>query len=247
MGEFDRSRLAYSCKGEKMKILTMKNLFVCITTAFAILTPGITVAHDIAAHDKTAAYLRDSHGAPAKSASSLCWRTGSWTPAQAIAECDPDLVKKEEPKLAAKAAAPAAPVAPAPAPAPKLMPEKVTFSADALFDFDKAVLKPAGKEALDQFADKLKGVKYEVVIAVGHTDRIGSEAYNKKLSARRAEAVKAYLVKEKGIAAERIYADGKGEAEPVTKPGDCKGKGVIACLQPDRRVEVEVAGTREAK
>lgn len=227
-----------------MKIFTTKSLSVCITTAFAVLAPGITVAHDIAAQDKTAAYLRDNHGALAKSASNLCWRTGSWTLAQAIAECDPDLVKKEEPKLAAKAAEPAPKPA---APAPKLMPEKVTFSADALFDFDKAVLKPAGKDALNQFADKLKGVNYEVIVAVGHTDRIGSEAYNKKLSVRRAEAVKAYLVKEKGIAAERIYADGKGEAEPVTKPGDCKGKGAIACLQPDRRVEVEVAGTREVK
>lgn len=233
-----------------MKNLAMKSIFARLIIAFAFFAPGITVAHDIAAQDKTAAYLRDSHGALVKSGYGLCWRTGSWTPAQAIAECDPDLVKKEEPKLAAKAAAPA-PMPAAPAPAPKLMPEKITFSADALFDFDKAVLKPAGKEALDQFAGKLKDVKYEVIIAVGHADRIGSEAYNKKLSVRRAEAVKAYLVKEKGIAAERIYTDGKGESEPATKAGDCKGnkanKALIACLQPDRRVEVEVAGTRETK
>lgn len=228
-----------------MNNLTLKSLFTCLITAFAVLAPGIT-----AAQDKVDAYLRDSRGVLARSGYGLCWRTGYWTPALAIAECDPDLVKKEEPKLAAKAPAPA-PMPAAPAPAPKLMPEKITFSADALFDFDKAVLKPAGKEALDQFAGKLKGVKYEVIIAVGHADRIGSEAYNKKLSVRRAEAVKAYLVKEQGIAAERIYTDGKGESEPVTKAGDCKGnkasKALIACLQPDRRVEVEVAGTREAK
>jgi len=141
--------------------------------------------------------------------------------------------------------------APAPPPAPKMAPEKVTFSADVLFDFDKAVLKPAGRDAMDQFASKLQGVNYEVVVVVGHTDRIGSEAYNKKLSVRRAEAVKEYLVKEKGIPANKVYTDGKGEAEPVTKPDQCKGtratKALIECLQPDRRVDVEVAGTREAK
>ncbi|MBX9811244.1 MAG: OmpA family protein [Burkholderiales bacterium] len=102
---------------------------------------------------------------------------------------------------------------------------------------------------LDDLARVLQGAKYEVILAIGHTDRIGTQAYNQKLSVRRAEAVKKYLV-DKGIEPNRIYAEGKGETQPVTKPGDCKGKrgkALIACLQPDRRVDVEVTGTKEVK
>lgn len=202
---------------------------------------------------QTIGYVIDARGWVVRDPYNLCWRDGYWTPAMAIAECDPDLVKKPEPKAEPKPVPKAEPVAPPPP--VKLQPEKVTFSADILFDFDKAVLKPEGKTALDAFAGKLKGVKYEVILAVAHTDRIGSDAYNKKLSIRRAEAVKDYLVKEKGIEPNRVYTDGKGKADPMTKPDQCKGMGkenrqnkkLIACLQPDRRAEVEVAGTREAK
>ena len=137
---------------------------------------------------------------------------------------------------------PAPPPAPAPAP-----PMKVTFSADSLFDFDKANLKPAGKQQLDKFAADLKGVKYDAVAVTGHTDRIGAQGYNLKLSARRADAVKVYLVAA-GIPAGAIATKGVNGADPVTKAEDCKGSKptarLIACLQPDRRVEVEVAGTR---
>ena len=173
----------------------------------------------------------------------LCWRTGYWTPAMATLECDPDLV----PKKAAPAPAPApkaAPPAPAPAPKPAAKPaptpvkEKVTMAADAHFDFDKAVLKPEGKAKLDDLVGKLKAVNLEVVIAIGHTDSIGSNAYNQKLSVRRANAVKAYLVS-KGIEANRIYTEGKGETQPIadnkTKEGRAK----------NRRVEIEVVGTRQ--
>ena len=124
---------------------------------------------------------------------------------------------------------------------------KVTFSADSLFDFDKANLKPAGRQELDKFAADLKGVKYDGIAVTGHTDRIGAQAYNLKLSARRAEAVKGYLV-ESGIPAGGISAKGVNGANPVTKPEDCKGNKptakLIACLQRDRRVDVEVSGTR---
>ena len=124
---------------------------------------------------------------------------------------------------------------------------KVTFSADSLFDFDKANLKPAGKQQLDKFAADLKGVKYDAVAVTGHTDRIGAQGYNLKLSARRADAVKGYLVAS-GIPAGAIAAKGVNGADPVTKAEDCKGSKptarLIVCLQPDRRVEVEVAGTR---
>jgi OOP family OmpA-OmpF porin len=145
------------------------------------------------------------------------------------------------------AAAPAA--APAPAPMPKPTAEKVKLAADALFDYDKATLRPEGKSKLDELASKAMGVKLEVILAVGHTDRLGSDAYNQKLSEKRAAAVKEYLVG-KGIEANRVYTEGKGEKQPVT--GDtCKGMGkesgrnkkLVECLQPDRRVEIEVIGT----
>jgi OOP family OmpA-OmpF porin len=119
---------------------------------------------------------------------------------------------------------------------------KVTFSADSLFDFGKAVVKPAGKQHLDKLAAELRGVNFGVITVTGHTDRIGSHAYNMDLSTRRAEAVKTYLVESAGIPAGKIAANGTDGSDPVTKPGDCKK--LIACLQPDRRVEVEVSGTR---
>ena len=137
-----------------------------------------------------------------------------------------------------------APVPPPPPPSPK----KVTFSADSLFDFDKSAVKPEGKVHLDKFAAELKGTSYDVITVTGHTDRLGPNAYNLALSTRRAEAVKNYLVESAGIPAGKIVAKGVDGANPVTKPGDCKGekktKALIACLQPDRRVEVVVSGTR---
>ena len=114
----------------------------------------------------------------------------------------------------------------------------MTYAADAFFDFDKAVLKPEGKAKLDDLVGKIQGINLEVIIAVGHTDSVGSDAYNQKLSVRRAEAVKAYLVS-KGIEKNRVYTEGKGEKQPVadnkTKEGRAK----------NRRVEIEVVGTRK--
>jgi OmpA-OmpF porin, OOP family len=163
----------------------------------------------------------------------LCWRDAFWTPATANAKCDGALV--------AQAPTPPAAVTPPP---PVIQSQKVTYQADALFDFDKAVLKPAGKEKLDDLASKIGALNLEVVVATGYTDRIGSDKYNDRLSLRRAQAVKAYLVS-KGIEANRIYTEGKGKRDPVTK-GSCTQKNrkqLIACLAPDRRVEVEVVGT----
>jgi OOP family OmpA-OmpF porin len=149
---------------------------------------------------------------------------------------------------------PVPPPPPPPPPPPRRMPSKVSFSADSLFDFDKSVVKPAGKQALDVFVADLKGASYDVISVTGHTDRIGSHAYNMRLSERRAEAVKDYLQESAGIPAGKITARGVDGADPVTKPGDCSdanpargGKArqeLITCLQPDRRVEVEVTGTR---
>ncbi|MDA8256366.1 MAG: OmpA family protein [Betaproteobacteria bacterium] len=215
--------------------LLLATLLGLSASAFA-QTPGIDTKG-------TVGYAIDQRGYVVKSGTGLCWRTGYWTPAMAIEECDPDLVKK-----AAPAAAPAAPpaAAPAPAAAPKPAAQKVTLAADALFDFNKAVLRPEGKDKLDKLSNDIKGIKLEVIIAVGHADRFGTDAYNQKLSEKRAEAVKAYLVG-KGVEPNRVYTEGKGEKQPVTKADQCKGpksKKVIDCLQPDRRVEIEVIGTR---
>ena len=118
------------------------------------------------------------------------------------------------------------------------MSNKVTYAADAFFDFDKSVLKPEGKAKLNDLVDKVKAINLEVIIAVGHTDSIGTDAYNQKLSMRRSEAVKAYLVS-KGVEKARIYTEGKGEKQPVadnkTKEGRAK----------NRRVEIEVVGARK--
>ncbi len=198
-------------------------------------------------------YVIDGRGLVATNSTGLCWRTGFWTPAAAAQDpngckCDKDLIAKEicEPK-AAPVAAPAPAPAPAPKPAPAAFGEKITISADALFDFNKATLRPEGRAKLDDVVAKSKGLTLEVIIAVGHADRIGSAAYNQKLSEKRAAAVKDYLVS-KGIPANRIYTEGKGSKQPVTKAGDCKGPKspkVIACLQPDRRVDIEMIGTKK--
>jgi OOP family OmpA-OmpF porin len=135
-------------------------------------------------------------------------------------------------------------------PAPVL--SKVVFSTDSsagsLFAFGTATLNPEGQQALDKFATDLKGASYEVITVTGHTDRIGSFAYNMKLSKRRAEAVMDYLVVTSGIPSDKITAKGMADSDPVTKPGECIGKKetkkLIACLGPDRRVEVEVTATR---
>jgi OOP family OmpA-OmpF porin len=146
--------------------------------------------------------------------------------------------------------------APAPAavaPSPPVLavvpqPQRVSFSADSLFAFDRAEVRPDGKAALDRFARQLDGTRFDVVVVEGHTDRLGSTAYNQRLSEQRANAVKAYLTSPGGIDSSKIKAQGKGESQPVTRPEDCKGSrqtpALIACLQPDRRVDVEVTGNR---
>lgn len=180
-----------------------------------------------------------------------CWHSGFGPPPVSTAECDPNYrapTPVAQRVVPAPAPAPApTQIAPAPAPRPPVpVSQKVTIDADALFDFDKAVLRPEGRAAMDAFVAKLKDVNPETIIAIGHTDRIGSDKYNQALSERRVGAVRTYLIG-KGVPAAKLHTEGKGEKQPVTKPGDCPGAKsakVIACLQPDRRVEVEVIGTR---
>jgi OmpA-OmpF porin, OOP family len=179
--------------------------------------------------------------------SGLCWRSDFGPPPLPNTPCGPQQVAQ----VVAPAPAPVAQAAPAPAPAaaPQPVIEKVSLSADALFDFDKAVLRPQGRDALDAFMGKFQGADLQAISVVGHTDRIGSSSYNQTLSNQRAAAVKDYLVA-KGIEPANVHAEGVGETQPVTKAGECpKGnsKNVIACLQPDRRVDIEVTGTRTAQ
>jgi OmpA-OmpF porin, OOP family len=179
-------------------------------------------------------------------ASALCWRTANWTPATAAPGCDG--------AIAAKAAAPApaavvAPVTPAPAmaakpaapaakPAAGAAATKVTYAADAFFAANSAVLKAAGKAKLDDLVGKVKAINLEVIVAVGHTDSKGNDASNQKLSVRRAEGVKAYLVS-KGIEKNRVYTEGKGSKQPVADNKTAEGRAK------NNRVEIEVVGTQK--
>ena len=172
----------------------------------------------------------------------LCWRDANWTPATAAPGCDGAIAPAA---AAVPAPAPVAPpVAAVPAPvapvAPVVAATKVTYAADAFFDFNKSVIKPEGKAKLDDLIGKIQGINLEVIIAVGHTDSVGSDAYNQKLSVRRSEAVKAYLVS-KGIEKNRVYTEGKGEKQPVADNKTAEGRAK------NRRVEIEVVGTRANK
>ncbi len=215
-------------------------------SAFAQSAPPYApLTTDIQAKTPYSAYVQDARGVIARDPYGLCWRTGYWTPADAVPGCDAPICVPPEKLENGKCVAPppppveAPPPAPAPAPAPAPVPtsQKVSYSADTFFDFDKAVLKPAGKAALDDLTGKLKDMNLEVIIAVGHTDSIGTDAYNQKLSVRRAESVKAYL-QSKGVEANRIYTEGKGEKQPVATNKTAAGRAK------NRRVEIEVVGTR---
>ena len=191
----------------------------------------------------------NSQGLPWKNGTNeLCWRDTSWTPATALADCDGALKPAMPAPMAAPAPAAAPKPAPAatPAPAPAVVPapvpvpttEKVTFAADAFFDFDKATLKPEGKAKLDDLVSKMGGIALEVIIAVGHTDSVGKDVYNQKLSVARSDAVKGYLTS-KGVEKNRVYTEGKGEKQPVADNKTSEGRAK------NRRVEIEVVGTRK--
>lgn len=141
-----------------------------------------------------------------------------------------------------------APPPPVAMPAPVAVPLRhVSFAAESLFGFDSAELRAPGRSALDIFASELAGTRYDSIAVTGHTDRLGSTAYNQTLSLKRTDAVKASLISSAGLDAASISARGLNESRPVTQPGDCKGRSsprVIACLQPYRRVEIQVSGTR---
>lgn len=171
---------------------------------------------------------RNGHGnLQWKDTSGDCWRNSVWTPATAGEGCGK-----------AVAATPAAPAATPAEAKPVVAAEKITLQADAYFDFDKSTLKAEGKAKLDELAGKLGQVNVETIVATGHTDSVGADAYNQALSVRRANAVKAYLVS-KGVAAERVLVEGKGEAQPVASNATKEGRAQ------NRRVVVEVVGVKK--
>jgi OOP family OmpA-OmpF porin len=221
-------------------------LRAAIAAALAViaLAPGLA-----AAQATTPDYWASPNGVVIRSGTGLCWHTTTWSPASSAENCDPSLAKVVAPAPVMVAAAPPpAAVVPAVVPAPAPVPvatRKITLNAEELFDFDKSVLKPAGKKSLEQLTNDLAGVSYTEIAVTGHTDRLGKPGYNQKLSERRADSVMKQLVAN-GVPANRITASGMGERQPVTK--DCKGaisNKLKACLQPDRRVEVSVTGTQQ--
>ncbi len=184
--------------------------------------------------------LQDASGAAVKDGSGACVVTSGAVLPECAGTPAPARPAAPAPSEPAAPAAPAAPTAPAqPArPAPASVRQAVVIQADALFDFDKSVLRPDGRKSIDDAVAKLRGVDLEMVIATGHTDSIGSDAYNQRLSERRAAAVKDYLVS-KGIAASKITTIGKGESQPVATNKTAEGR------QKNRRVDIEFKGVRQ--
>ena len=208
-----------------MKKLNQMAMFIAVASvAGSAFATGSTISSD---------NWRNSHGNLIwkNGTNELCWRDAYWTPATAAPGCDGALVAK-----APEVKPPDHTQPPPPPPPPAVEVQKVTYAADAFFDFDKSVLKPEGRAALDELANKIQGINLEVIVATGHTDSIGSVPYNQRLSVRRAEAVKAYLVS-KGIDKSRIYTEGKGKSQPIASNKTAAGRAK------NRRVEIEVVGT----
>ena len=227
---------------------------VAIAAALAALSGAAGAQSSSSGSPGIPGYVVSSDGQPVLSGFGNCVRNSFWVQANSAEPCD-RVARADVPPPTPVAAAPQPTPAPAPAPVvvvpPRPVIQKLTLSTDVLFDFGKAELKDSGKARLDQLAAEIKDANVDEIIAVGHADRIASEEYNQKLSEQRAQAVKDYLAQQ-GAKAKTITAEGKGKSEPVTGE-DCKKMGaeraankkLVACLQPDRRVEIEVLGTRE--
>lgn len=223
----------------------MKTSKIMLLNAFALAALALG---NIASADETTkdGYVTDNSGNVVRSGSSLCWHSGFWTPAMAIEECDPALVKKAAPTIA-EVTPPA--VEPPPVAHKKTVFVPYTLQAEVLFAYNKSELSTNGKQRIsDEIISKMKeDPQDEVVVVTGYTDRIGSPQYNMKLSQRRADSVKAYMV-EQGIDGSRIETSARGEADPIVSCDTVKGKAsrnnkaLIACLQPNRRIVIDLKG-----
>lgn len=199
-------------------------------------------------------YVGSGAGVVATNPFGLCWHGGAeWTPEKAAAPCD--AVPRASAAVAPVAKAPEPAPAPAPQPLAAAAPvviEKISLNTDVLFPFNSADLLPGGQQRLDQLAQDAQGANVEQVVLTGHADRIGSEDYNQQLSEERAQAVADYLA-QKGVDSGRLQVEGKGKSEPITGeqcrnmgPDSNKNQKLIACLQPDRRVDATLLGSRES-
>ena len=197
-----------------------------------MLAALITIsAGSVMAQQKNVDNWVNSTGTPWRNGDgTLCWRDATWTPATAAANCDGWLAPKP-------AAAPAKPAAAA----SKVAQKKITLQADTLFDFDKSTLKSEGVATLGKIAKDIKNMKLEVVIIVGYTDSVGSDAYNIALGQRRANAVKSFLTNDGGVEATRVYTESKGKADPVASNATAEGRAK------NRRAVIEVVGTQPVK
>jgi OOP family OmpA-OmpF porin len=202
------------------------------------------------------ALLFDMRGAPVMSGTGLCWHSAYGPAPVWTAGCHADVPGSVAPYVA-PVAMPVATPAPAPSPAPVVVAaaaplpvyEKVAFDANVLFDSNKSALRPAGRDTLDAFVSKIRGLESQSVIAIGYADRMGSEASNQILSEDRVNTVKSYLVS-KGVAANRVQTSAWGETRPSTSATECKDANTpknVACMQPDRHVLIEISGSRVAK
>ena len=194
-----------------------------------VLAGVITVAATATSAQNVDNWVNSNGLAWKNSDGTLCWRDSNWTPATAAKGCDGWLA----PKPAAAAKKPAAPAA-------GVSQSKITLQADTLYDFDKATLKAEGQATLDKIAKDLSKIKLEVIIAVGNTDSVGTDAYNMALGQRRAQSVKAYLVS-KGVDGSRIYTESKGKSNPVASNATAEGRAK------NRRTDIEVVGTAAVK
>lgn len=247
----------------------MKKSHLLILAAFAGLTTGVQAQVIVDSKAAVQPYILGAGNIIERDGLGNCLRSSNWSMdlIRSVMTSDGKPVgvacgeiKDEAAPKAAPAPAPApapvatpapvaapAPVIPAPAPAA----QKVSLPSDALFAYDSAVLSEQGKSGLASFADSAKKLsQLEVVIAVGHADRIGSDTYNQKLSEKRATSVKDFLIAQ-GIPANKVYTEGKGESQPVTGqncdkmgPENSKNTKLVSCLAPDRRVELEAVGTK---
>lgn len=206
------------------------SLFAKFLAAASVAVVSVAYANDLPV-------VTDSSGAPIRDGSGNCvLSSGINHPDCTTKKAEPAKpAVPAKPAEPAKPAAPAAPATPAAPAAPASVKKAITIQAEALFDFDKSVLKPAGKKSIDDAVAKMAGIDVEIVIATGHTDSIGTDSYNQKLSERRATSVKEHMVS-KGVAAAKITTLGKGETQPVAtnKTGEGRAK--------NRRVDIEFKG-----
>ena len=228
----------------------MKSISKFVMAAFAAsaLIPAAAMAQamnpvpDTRATGNLEGFLVNNPSGVVMSATGDCWRHKDMDTPGVTGPCNqpaPVAVVPPAPR-------PVIAAAPPPPAVKRQVSRKISLSGDALFAFDKSVLKPEGKVMLDDLVRQLEGKSFDRIQVTGFTDRFGSNQYNQKLSERRAATVKDYLVA-KNVQSSRIEAEGKGEMQPVTKAGDCPGvkatTKIKACLQPDRRVDVVMSGT----